>query len=162
MKTTHLLCLAPLLGALSGPILADDANSGWDRFERRHDRQHARIEQGIRSGELSRKESKTLRHQQRHIAKLERQFRRDGHLNRYERHTLKREFDEASRHIFRLKHNDRRRQPARHFRHDHDDHHERERHTQPYRFGDRDMTSSHGRRYEDQGWSILLALWDRK
>jgi hypothetical protein len=74
----------------------------WDRLER----QHARIEQGVESGELSRKEAKTLRKQHRKLHRLAREFREDGVLSRKERRILDRKLDKASDLIWTLKHNE--------------------------------------------------------
>lgn len=141
MKIRHTLWTIPLLGMLAIPAAAladryhDDRYEG-NRFEQRLDRQHLRIKQGVRSGELTRKEARRLRKQQRHIARLESRFLRDGYLNRHERRTLRRKLDAASDRIYRLKHNDRYR--------DHS--------AAPY---------THGERYGYRdGWSIGLSLWD--
>ena len=75
----------------------------------RQDRQWRRIKRGIRSGELSRKEAKKLKRQQRRIAGLKQAFLDDGRLSRKERHILMDRLDAASERIYRLKHNDRER-----------------------------------------------------
>lgn len=151
MNKLNALWALPLLGALAAPAVADhDGRRGHydNRFEQRLDRQHGRIKQGIRSGELTRKEAKRLRKQHRHIAKLERHFSRDGHLDRYERRTLRRELDDADARIARLKHNDRYR-------------------GHKHRHGDRDDGHRHhghahdAGRYHDDGWSVKFSLWDR-
>lgn len=97
----------------SGPSSRPQA----DRHDRRHhaqqninqrqDRQHRRIRQGVRSGELVRKEAQRLRKQQRHIADLERNFRADGRFNKKERQIIVSKLDNASERIYKLKHNDR-------------------------------------------------------
>ena len=76
-------------------------------LDTRQARQHRRIEDGWRSGELTRKELKRLRKNQRQIAHLERKFSADGHYSRRERQTLREALDEASGRIYRKKHNDR-------------------------------------------------------
>lgn len=157
MKMLKTITLIPLLGLLAMPALADRAHGHADgdrqhRYDYRQERQHDRIRHGIRSGELTRKEAKSLRKQQRHIARLERRFERDGHLNRYERRTLRRELDSASQRIYRLKHNDRYRDRR------HTGHHRRDDHKGRYH-GYRSHDGYRG--LGDSGWSIALVLWDQ-
>ena len=139
MKIRHTLWAIPLLGMLAVPAIADgyrDHGYHDNRFEQRLDRQHLRIKQGVRSGELTRKEAKRLRKQHRRIVRLERKFSRDGHLSRQERRTLRQKLDAASDRIYRLKHNDR-------YRHE-----QVARHTYDERYGQLD------------GWLIGFNLWD--
>ena len=131
MKLHKALWVLPLLGMLATPAVADryHDNDYHNRvFEQRIDRQHRRLEQGIRSGELTRKEVKRLRKQLRHIAKLERRYTRDGYLDRHERRKLRHKLNVASNRIYRLKHNDRYRGyykdrygPGRHYKPKHHD-----------------------------------------
>ena len=110
MKRINAFWALPLLGVLAMPAMAgDDYDDGYrtNRLEKRLNRQHWRIKQGVRSGELTRKEAKRLRKQHRYIAELAHSFRSDGHLTRYERRTLRSELNTASDRIYRLKHNDR-------------------------------------------------------
>jgi hypothetical protein len=79
---------------------------GYDRVDRRQDRQRARLIQGRRSGELTRGEFRKLKKQQRKIGRMERRFSSDGFLSGKERRRLERAQDRASRRIARLKHND--------------------------------------------------------
>lgn len=139
MNRFRLILTLPLLGLLAMPAMAGryhDGGHAESRVEQRLDRQHARIKHGIRNGELTRREAKRLRRQQRHIAKMERRFTRDGHLDGHERRTLRRELDAASDRIYRLKHNDR-------HRHRYDTHGHYDRH------------------HHDGGWSVRLNYWDR-
>ena len=151
MKARRILWSIPLLGLLAMPALADhrerDGHYGHHRIEQRMDRQHRRIEHGIRNGELTRREARRLRKEQRHIAKLERKFFRDGHLDGHERRTLRRELDTASDRIYRLKHNDRRRDDGHH--RGYRDKHHHDRHLDGYRG-----------RHSDDGWYVVFSLWD--
>ena len=79
---------------------------GYDRVDRRQERQRARLIQGRRSGELTRGEFRRLKKQQRRIERMERRFSSDGFLSGRERRRLERAQDRASRRIARLKHND--------------------------------------------------------
>ncbi len=159
MNFTKTIALIPILGLLAAPVLAERDH---DRFDRRQDRQHSRIEQGVRGGELTRKETKVLRKEQRHVDRLERKFKRDGHLDRFERRTLKREYDHAGGHIRKLKHNDRYRYGRHDKRRYYDDHgHRYGKHSKrPDWRGHRHDRRAHDRRYDDNGWSLSLGLWE--
>jgi len=110
MKLTKIICAIPLVGILAAPVAAHDRHSDHrhhDRIEKRLDRQHHRVERGIRSGQLTWREAKRLHRQQRRIAQMHRRFWHDGRLDRYERDRLQQKLDRASDRIYRLKHNDR-------------------------------------------------------
>lgn len=73
-----------------------------------HDRQleqQARIEQGVDSGALTPHETRTLRTQQRVIARTRNRALSDGVIGAREARHLTREQNHASRDIYRLKHN---------------------------------------------------------
>lgn len=82
------------------------ARSGIDA---RQHRQQQRIEQGWRSGELTRPEARRLEGEQRMIRREERRYRADGVLTGAERRDLRRDLDRASAHIYREKHDAQRR-----------------------------------------------------
>lgn len=107
MKFFNTVFVLPLVAVLSNPVMAHVDHSGYSKFDDRIERQHKRIKNGVRTGALTKKEAHKLRKQHRHIKKLSRQFNKDGHLNRFERKTLKRELNLASHRIYDLKHNDR-------------------------------------------------------
>ena len=71
----------------------------------RQKRQHQRIRQGVRSEELTRRETVRLRNEQRDIRQEEREAKSDGDVTRQERRSIHREQNQASRHIYRAKHN---------------------------------------------------------
>lgn len=75
------------------------------RVDARQDRQHRRIREGWKSGELTRHELRRLREQQERIARMERRFEADGHLSRNERRQLDNALDKASEQIARAKNN---------------------------------------------------------
>ena len=81
--------------------------AGKANINQRQDRQAWRIREGVRSGELVRKEAKQLRKQQRRIAYLEADFRADGKFTKKERSIIQARLDNASKAIYRLKHNQR-------------------------------------------------------
>jgi transposase InsO family protein len=78
---------------------------GWDpSIDRREDRQHDRIAQGIRSGELTRQEAQRLMAEQRMIRQEERLYKSDGVVTPWERRDLQRDLDVASQHIYNETH----------------------------------------------------------
>lgn len=61
------------------------------RVNARQDRQENRIRQGVRSGELTRRETRRVAETQRDMRQLERAYKSDGTLTRPERRDLHRE-----------------------------------------------------------------------
>lgn len=66
--------------------------------------QRNRVQQGVRSGELTREEAQTLRGEQRDIRQTEREYKSDGVLTRTERKDLHQEQNQASQNIYEEKH----------------------------------------------------------
>lgn len=66
--------------------------------------QRARIEQGIRSGELTQKEAARLLAEQRNIERMQSKYMADARLAPKERQRLMNELEDASRNIWREKH----------------------------------------------------------
>ncbi len=106
--------LAAILGSLvvAGGALQAVASPGGQGVDARQHRQHHRIEQGVRSGELTRREAARATAQQRHIRAEERRYRADGNLGPVERADLRRDQARASRGIHRQKHDAQDRPPA--------------------------------------------------
>ena len=75
------------------------------RIQQREQNQENRIQQGIKSGQLTPREAGRLEAQQARIAQDEARMKADGALTRAERKKLHREQDRASRNIYRKKHN---------------------------------------------------------
>jgi uncharacterized membrane protein YebE (DUF533 family) len=71
--------------------------------------QRERIGQGVRSGELTRDEAKTLGSQQKAIRAEERSYKSDGVVTRDERKDLHQDLNQASRDIYSQKHDDEKR-----------------------------------------------------
>lgn len=90
------------IGATAATLPA--AADRYDRTDARQANQAKRIEQGIRSGELTRYEAAKLKGQQEHIRALERSAERDGHVSRAERARLQAAQNAASRSIYAEKH----------------------------------------------------------
>ena len=66
--------------------------------------QTKRIKQGVRSGELTRREAKALKRQQRDIQRDKRLARADGVVTKRERAHIRHEQQVANRSIYRQKH----------------------------------------------------------
>jgi hypothetical protein len=81
---------------------------GWSgphaSVDRREFDQRYRIEQGVRSGQLTRNEAHNLMSEQRDIRQEERQYRSDGMLTRNERRDLQQDLNQASRNIYNETH----------------------------------------------------------
>lgn len=76
-------------------------------------RQQHRVQQGVRSGELTRAETRELRTEQKQIRQMERDYKSDGVLTRPERKELHQAQQEASRNIYAEKHDAEQRPRAR-------------------------------------------------
>jgi polyhydroxyalkanoate synthesis regulator phasin len=66
--------------------------------------QRARIEQGVKSGELTRRETRRAVENQRDVRQLEHAYKSDGTLTARERADLHHEQNQASRSLYRQKH----------------------------------------------------------
>jgi hypothetical protein len=90
--------------ALAGSLMVPVAGFGQQGIERRQETQHRRIEQGVRSGELTRREVRGLAVEQRKIEREQRRAASDGVVTSRERAGIQRDQNQASRHIARQKH----------------------------------------------------------
>jgi uncharacterized membrane protein YebE (DUF533 family) len=72
---------------------------------KRQQQQHQRIRQGVRSGELTKPEVKSLGKEQREINQEIKEAKSDGVVTGAERKEIHQEQKQASRHIYRKKHN---------------------------------------------------------
>jgi hypothetical protein len=73
-------------------------------IDRREHREQQRIRQGVRSGELTRREARGLEREQARIRGYEWYAKSDGHVSRGERRRLDHMLDRASHDIYRQKH----------------------------------------------------------
>jgi len=96
---------ASLVALLCGaaPAIADHNVRDGSINERQH-RIGQRIEQGMRSGELSPHEFHRLQYEAREIRRVEYHFRADGRLSGRERDELHARLDRLSRDVYREKH----------------------------------------------------------
>ena len=100
MKVSTILAGAAV--AMTAALAVTPASA--DIVDRRQSYQAQRIEQGLRSGQITRSEAASLRAEQARIAQLERAAERDGHVSRSERARLMAAQNEASRHIYQESH----------------------------------------------------------
>ncbi len=99
MKKLITIAVASLF-AVSLPAMAD-RDPGVNK--RQHKQTH-RIKDGVKSGELTKREAHGLAHEQRDIRQLEREYKADGDLTKDERKDLHQELNQANRHIYKQKH----------------------------------------------------------
>ncbi|HYL17112.1 MAG TPA: hypothetical protein VEV20_00385 [Burkholderiales bacterium] len=100
-KFLNLLSLAALM-AVTSAAFAAERDAGVNR---RQADQHARIHQGVRSGQLTHQEAKSLRSEQRSIRHEERKDKADGKMTPAERKDLHKDLNQASKDIYADKHN---------------------------------------------------------
>jgi hypothetical protein len=100
MKTLISLSVLALLATT--PVFADGVRDPG--VNSRQHNQQARIRDGVKAGELTRRETHRVREDQRDVRQLERAYKSDGTLTRTERIDLHHEQNQASRNIRRQKH----------------------------------------------------------
>lgn len=107
MKRTiiTLVAAATLAGAAAPAFAQGSRYSDWQPLSLRQDRIERRIDQGMRSGELTRREARQLRYQFNDLLRLEARYDRDG-LNYREREDLQRRYDDLSRRVRFEKHDE--------------------------------------------------------
>ena len=76
----------------------EQADYGWQSINQRQYQLDRRIDQGVRNGQLSRREASRLRGEFHSLVRLEASYRRGG-LNRWERADLDQRFDRLSAQI---------------------------------------------------------------
>lgn len=87
-----------------GALVAGAATAGTPRLDHREHNQRHRIEQGIRSGELTRPEAQRLVNGQVHLRRMEHHAKADGTVTARERARLEWNADRQSARIYRQKH----------------------------------------------------------
>lgn len=114
-KTLMTLLGVGLAALLSNSAMANEHRDGARAAARhghparhsvdaREHRQHKRINQGVRSGQLTKEETKDLAAQQHEIRQEERQYRSDGKFTKEERKDVQQDMDKASKDIYQEKH----------------------------------------------------------
>ena len=101
------LMAAASLATVAAPAFAQGPRPGdWQPLAERQDNIEHRIDDGVRSGQLTRHEARSLRDQFHSLLRLEERYRRDG-LNGRERADLERRYDALSDRVRFDRHNDR-------------------------------------------------------
>jgi hypothetical protein len=99
-----ILTVAAASAVLAGLPAAASA-APWQSINQRQANLERRIDQGVRSGELTRVEAAHVRDQFRDLSRLEAQYRRTGHgLDMRERRDLDQRFDRLSARVYAEKH----------------------------------------------------------
>lgn len=104
-RTAKTLLIAALVLLAATPALAGRGHQ-QGRIVDRLENQENRIEQGIDSGELTRREARMLEQQRQRIRRMANELYDDRGLSQRDRHILNEELDRASERIYQLKHND--------------------------------------------------------
>jgi peptidoglycan hydrolase CwlO-like protein len=102
IKTFTFTAIAAVLSF--GAIAASAQTAETPRIDARQAKQEQRIDQGIASGELTKREARRLNHQQNVIDKAEDKAKADGVVTGKERKALTRAQNNASKRIYRQKH----------------------------------------------------------
>ena len=97
----RIVAVAALIVAFSTPVLAEPQSPNIDKREHN---QKERIKQGVESGQLTKKEARRLRHEQKRIKAKEEAMKSDGTLTKGERKELHQDLNKASDHIAEQKH----------------------------------------------------------
>ncbi|PZQ62987.1 MAG: hypothetical protein DI544_02045 [Sphingomonas taxi] len=105
MNRLHRLIATLGIAAVALPAAASAAP--WQSIAARQSRIEQRIDQGVRSGALTRPEATRLRQDLRQLARREDQYRRSNGLSGWERQDLNRRFDALSARV-RVEKHDRR------------------------------------------------------
>jgi len=98
-----------LAGAMSAVMLSSAFAGPTDDpgIQKREQNQEKRIDQGVKSGELTPREAGKLEREQAKIKQDEARMKSDGKLTPKERRKLEREQNQASKDIYKKKHNKR-------------------------------------------------------
>jgi lactam utilization protein B len=104
----HLKLLSKMVATLCGVAIVSTALAAEGTHDpgvnARQRAEHERIQQGVRSGELTRGETKTLRQEEKSLRVEERAYKSDGKLTTAERKDLHQDANQVSKDIYREKH----------------------------------------------------------
>jgi hypothetical protein len=104
MKKSMFLIVAALTALVTMSAICQTQTPRVDARERN---QQKRIEQGVKSGQLTARETRTLERQEGRIRADKMLAKSDGVVTKAERHKLHRELNRESHRIYRKKHNER-------------------------------------------------------
>lgn len=103
MRRTLSLLIVAALATLAFAV--SSAHAGTPRVDRRQSHQAERIREGVRSGQLTRAETRGLVRGQAHVRRMERRAKADGVVTPRERARLTQAQNVQSRRIARARHN---------------------------------------------------------
>lgn len=112
--STAVLTIAGLFAVVSASYADAPRRARDPGVNARQQNQRERIHQGVHSGELTRRETGRLVEEQRDVRQLERAYKSDGTLTSAERRDLHHEQNQASRDVYRQKHDEQDRPDANH------------------------------------------------
>lgn len=104
----QIILAVTLLGAMLFTYTAD-AQTRTPNINKYQRNQHVRINQGVKSGKLTRPEAMRLRMQQAKVRHYKQMAKADGRVTRHERRMIHHAQKNASRNIYYKKHNNRNR-----------------------------------------------------
>lgn len=104
MNIRHTLIATALVALAGGAFAQDSGAAATPRVDKRQARQEQRIDQGVASGELNKRETKKLEAEQNRIDRVEDRAKSDGVVTKGERAHLTRMQNKASRDIHHQKH----------------------------------------------------------
>ena len=102
----QVILAATIFGAMFIGLNAD-AQTRTPYTNKHQYKQHARIKQGVRSGELTRHEARGLKMQQAKVRHYKQMAKADGRVTRSERKMIYHAQKNANRNIYHKKHNNR-------------------------------------------------------
>ena len=92
------------IGLALSMAMAGSAFADTPRYDARQHNQRQRVVNGVRSGELTMRETRRLAGGQVHLNRVERRAEADGVVTRRERAHLQHEANQQSRRVYRQKH----------------------------------------------------------
>lgn len=104
MKRTLLTIMIVGLMAIFASAAFGQETPGADQ---RQKNQKHRIKQGVKSGEITKREAKSVKYSYKSTKRYEAKAKSDGHVTKKERARLKHKENKSSRKIYRVKHNNR-------------------------------------------------------
>ena len=108
----HTLVASAICVLAAGTAFANQPGVHDPGVNKRQHSQQARINQGVRSGELTKEEAKGLRAEEKSIRQEERAYKSDGTLTKAERKDLHQDLNQTSKDIYREKHDGDKRVPV--------------------------------------------------
>jgi hypothetical protein len=104
MRVPAWISIAIALSVLVGQAATADPEARNHGINQRQENQKDRVQQGVKSAELTRKETQEVLKTQHDVAKLEKVYKADGTLSIQERRDLQRELNRAGKEIRAEKH----------------------------------------------------------